>query len=140
MNDPLALHGGCHCGNLSLSFVPTHALAELPSRACMCTFCRPRRIRWTADPAGRVEISIGDARELSRYRFGTGTADFLICRRCGYVVAAVSDEVEPRAVINIDVLARADEFVSPTPKDFDTEDVESRRARRAANWTPAVVR
>ena len=58
------------------------APAELGSRACTCSFCAPRRIRWTSDPAGRIEVSAREA-ELSRYRFGTGTAVMLDCGTFG---------------------------------------------------------
>jgi hypothetical protein len=134
------LTGGCHCGNLLLRLRATRSPAELGARACACTFCAPRRLRWTSDPEGRVEIVVADEGELNRYRFGTETADFLICRRCGQVVAAVSDGPEPRAVINVDVLQRAGEFGEAVPRDFDDEEVEAKLARRARSWTPATIR
>mgnify|MGYP000146089187 CR=1 FL=1 len=137
MAEPV-LSGRCHCGNVALEFHPVRRPAELGARSCMCTFCRARRLRWTADPAGRVEIAVVDAGELARYRFGTGTADFLICRRCGQVVAALTaDEAEPRAVINVDFLAQAEAFPDAGERDFDAEDVAARQARRARYWTPA---
>lgn len=141
MNDDRAaplLRGRCHCGNLTLQFQPARPVAELGARACTCTFCAPRRARWTADPQGRVEIAISCAADLNRYRFGTGTAEFLICRRCGFVLAVLGDD-SPRAVINIDVLDRAAEFRDATSVDFDAESLDARLARRARSWTPATV-
>ncbi len=135
----MELNGRCHCGNLTVRLVATRGAAELPVRACTCSFCAPRRMRWTTDPAGSAEIVVADADELSRYRFGTGTADFLICRRCGYVVAAVSHTVPPHAVLNVDVLERASELSQAVAVDFEGEDVEQRLARRARAWTPVVV-
>jgi hypothetical protein len=140
MTEPSALSGRCHCGNLRLTLRPGRAPAELRARRCGCSFCRSRRLRWTSDPAGAVEITVAEPDELSRYRFGTGTADFLICRRCGQVVAALTaDEPAPRAVINVDALETpavvAD--VDATASDFDGEEVAARRARRARSWTPA---
>jgi len=134
------LGGRCHCGNLSVRLVATRDAGELPVRACACSFCAPRRLRWTTDASGTAEIVVADEHELSRYRFGTGTADFLICRRCGSVVAAVSHGEPMRAVVNVDVLERADELQSAVTVDFDAEDVDSRLARRARGWTPAAVR
>ena len=136
--DAMSLDGRCHCGNLTVRFHPTRPAAELGIRACTCTFCTPRRMRWTSDPAGRVEIAIAREADLSRYRFGTGTAEFLICRRCGYVVAAVGDG-DPRAVINVDVLDRAAEFREATQLNVDGETLDARLARRARGWTPAAV-
>jgi hypothetical protein len=133
-----AISGRCHCGNVSLTFHPTRDAAELGARTCVCTFCRARRLRWTSDPDGRATIVVADASELSRYRFGTGTADFLICRRCGQVAAALTaDEQAPRAVINVDFLDRADAFTDAGTRDFDAEDTQTRLARRAHHWTPA---
>lgn len=135
---PDLVAGRCHCGNLSLTFHPTRETAELGARTCMCTFCRARRLRWTSDAAGRVVIAVADAAGLSRYRFGTGTADFLICRRCGAVAAAVTtDEPEPRAVINVDFLDHPEAFPETGSRDFDGEDVAARQRRRAQHWTPA---
>lgn len=132
------LSGRCHCGNLSLTFRPVRGAAELRASACSCSFCRARRLRWTADPAGSVTITVTSPAELSRYRFGTSTADFLICRRCGQVAAALTtDEPAPRAVINIDFLAQAAEFAEAEDRDFDAEDLAARQARRARYWTPA---
>lgn len=133
------LSGRCHCGNLSLTLHATRGPAELGARTCLCTFCRGRRLRWTSDADGRVDIAVDDPAELSRYRFGTATADFLICRRCGQVAAAVTDEPDPRAVINVDILVHADDFPDGGHRDFDAEDLESRRTRRARHWTPARV-
>jgi catechol 2,3-dioxygenase-like lactoylglutathione lyase family enzyme len=140
-DEPTAqLRGGCHCGNIGVVFDAARPIAALGVRACTCTFCRPRHLRWTSDPEGLATITIVDAAKLCSYRFGTSTADFLICARCGQVVAAVSDDAEPRAVINVDVLARADELPAAEPRDFDGEDVATRLARRARSWMPAIVR
>jgi hypothetical protein len=121
-----------------MTFQPSKPPGELGARACQCTFCAPRRLRWTSDPAGRVDIVVAREAELSRYTFGTGTAACLVCRRCGFVLAAVCDH-SGRAVINIDVLDRAAEFRDATPTDLDGEAVDDRLARRARSWTPATV-
>lgn len=133
----VALSGRCHCGNLSLTFHSPREPAKIGARSCVCSFCRAKRLRWTSDPAGSAVITVADAGELSRYRFGTATADFLICRRCGQVAAALtSDDAVPRAVINVDTLDGADAFVDAGSRDFDAEDLAARQARRANNWTP----
>lgn len=133
------LVGRCHCGNLSLELETDREPAGLGARTCLCSFCRGRRLRWTADPDGRLRVRVADAAELSRYRFGTGTADFLICRRCGQVAAALTLDEPARAVVNVDFLARADEFVDQGTRDFDGEELDARRDRRARHWTPAQL-
>ena len=96
-------------------------------------------MRWTSDPEGSVQIRVDDVTLLNRYRFGTQTADFLICRRCGSLVAAVTRGEPQQAVVNIDVLERRDEFPQPVQKDFEGEAVEARVARRANGWMPASL-
>ena len=134
------LDGSCHCGNLTLALETARAPGDLPVRICGCTFCQRHRGRYTSDPAGHVTIRIGSDEQTSRYRFGLRLADFLICRTCGVFVAAYEPGAPGRAVININVLARADEVVgAPGSFAYDAEDAAARTARRAKNWTPATV-
>ena len=133
--------GGCHCGNLRLTLRLTQAPEAVRLRACGCSFCRANQTRTASDPAGKCEIWAADWREVSKYRFGTGTADFLICRRCGiYIGAACETPDGIRAVINTNCLEDRARFTgTPAPTDHDGETVENRMARRAANWTPTVI-
>ena len=79
---------------------------------------------------------------VENYRFGTRTCDFLICRRCGVFIAAVSEMTEgTRAVVNVNCLSDRERFTSPpVVHDFDAETVESRASRRAANWIRIIRR
>ena len=75
--------GGCHCGNLRLSLRLSQAPEDTRLRACGCSFCRAHNTRTTSDPHESVEIWAEDWSLVEPYRFGSGTAEFLICRRCG---------------------------------------------------------
>jgi hypothetical protein len=132
------LDGNCGCGVLTLLLETARTPAELPVRMCGCTFCLARTPHYTSDPAGHVTIKIADEAQVERYRFGLRLADFLICKRCDKFVAAVDSG---RAVVNLDVLARAAEFTAAPLKltIYDTEDVAARTARRAANWMPVTL-
>ena len=78
------------------------------------------------------------AQALVRYRFGLGTADFLLCARCGVYVACVIDGAF--ATVNVRALAEASRFTqAPRPNDWSGESADERRARRRATWTPASV-
>jgi hypothetical protein len=133
--------GGCHCGNLSLILRLTATPADIRLRACECSFCRGHATRTCSDPNGSVEISAADWSLVERYRFGTATADFLICRRCGIYIGAVSESPNgTRAVINTNCLeSRAAFTQSPVPIDHNGEAVGDRLTRRAANWTPTTI-
>ncbi len=133
--------GGCHCGNLVLHLRLSQAPEDTPLRACSCTFCRAHNTRTTSDPHGSVEIWAKDWSFVEPYRFGSRTAEFLICRRCGVYVGAVCETAAGiRAVINVNCLDDRAAFTrQPTPVDHEGEATVDRLARRAANWTPAKL-
>jgi hypothetical protein len=81
-----------------------------------------------SDPAGLLEISAEDWSLVEFYRFGMRTADFVICRRCGVFIAAISDlEIAPYAVVNVNCLDdRASFTASATMHEFQTETLEAR--------------
>ncbi len=115
--------------------------AENPIRSCACAFCRAHGTRTVSDPDGLVEISATDWELVEPYRFGSRTADYLVCRRCGVYVGAVCDTpVGLRAVINTNALTDRTAFSrAALAPDYDGEATEDRLARRARNWTPAVL-
>jgi hypothetical protein len=133
--------GGCHCGNLRLDLRLSQAPEDTRLRACGCSFCRAHNTCTTSDPHGSVEIWAEDWLLVERYRFGSGTAQFLICRRCGVYIGAVCETVAgTRAVINTNCLDDRAAFTrAPAPVDHDGETTEDRLARRITNWTPASL-
>jgi hypothetical protein len=133
--------GGCHCGNLRLNLRLTREPAEVRLRACGCSFCRAHNTRTASDPQGSVDIWAEDWTLVQSYRFGTGTAEFVICRRCGVYIGAIGESgAGARAVINTTCLDDRAAFTrEPAPVDHGGEATDDRLARRAANWTPATV-
>ena len=133
--------GGCHCGNIHARLRLTRPPEDTPIRACTCSFCRSHNPRMVSDPGGLFEFQADDWSLVERYRFGTRTCDFLICRRCGVFVAAVAEMTEGvRAVVNVNCLNDRARFTSaPTMHEFQGETIESRLSRRAANWMPAIL-
>ena len=134
--------GGCHCANIHVLLRLSKPPEDCPVRTCTCSFCRSHNPRMLADPAGMLEVSVDDWSLVELYRFGTRTADFLICRRCGVFIAAVSGlETTPSAVVNVNCLDDRGRFMTPaTMHEFQGEMLDARISRRAANWMPAVVR
>jgi hypothetical protein len=133
--------GGCHCGNLQVQVRLTRPPAENPVRSCACSFCRSHGTRTVSDPAGHADIRMRDGSLVERYRFGTLTADYLLCRRCGVYVGAVCETAAGlRAVINTLCLKDRAAFTQDAMRpDYDSEPTEARLIRRAANWMPAVL-
>ena len=133
--------GGCHCGNLRVRLSLTQAPSEVRLRACGCSFCGRHNTRTASDPLGALDIWAADWSQVQLYRFGTGTAEFVICRNCGVYIGAIGDSGSgTRAVLNTTCLDdRAAFSRDPTPTNHDGETTEDRLARRAANWTPVTI-
>jgi hypothetical protein len=73
-----------------------------------------------------------------RYRFGLGTADFLLCRNCGiYIGAAIESGNGRFGIINTHALSEipADLAVA-MPINYGSENTEGRVSRRGERWTP----
>jgi hypothetical protein len=126
---------------LRVSLRLAQAPAATPLRACACSFCRAHATRTVADPEGLFEVWADDWGMVERYRFGSRTADYLVCRRCGIYIGAVCEtDAGLRAVVNINSLAaRADFTQPPSAPDYDGETTSARLTRRAANWMPAAL-
>jgi hypothetical protein len=133
--------GGCHCGNIHVRLRLSKPPQDSPVRACACAFCRAHQTRTVADPAGLFELSADDWSLVERYRFGSRTADYVVCRRCGVYVAAVCEtSAGTRAVVNTNCLVDRAAFSQvPSVTDYDGETTEERLSRRAVRWMPAVV-
>jgi hypothetical protein len=137
----MRFHGRCHCGNIEATFETSQLPASVPLRECGCTFCRRHGAVAVTDPAGSVELWLHEPGEVSRYRFGLRTADFLVCRTCGVYVAAVcSIDGATYATLNANTLEDRAAFTQrPSPVSYDAETAAERLARRRRAWTPATV-
>jgi len=135
-----AYHGSCHCGSVKITLRTSKAADELGARSCQCTFCKAHGASWTSDPGGRLEITV-PREKLSRYTFGTGTAEFLICATCGVVPAVIwKDGERLLGVARVNCLEESELLLANTrPIDFDNETESKRLERRARGWTPASL-
>jgi hypothetical protein len=136
----MLIHGKCHCGNISFALTWESTPVEIPARACTCSFCSKHGGVWTADPAGALRIEIEDPARVSRYAFGTRTAEFHVCARCG-VVPVVTSRIDDRlyAVVSVSAFEGVDpELLRCGSANLDGEDTVSRLARRKRNWIGRV--
>ena len=136
----MLINGRCHCGNITLELDWEGNPPEIPARACGCSFCVKHGGIWTSHPKSRLAVAIRDASLVSKYAFGSGTATFYVCSRCGAVPLVTSD-IENRlyAVVNVNVFENVDpSWLHRAIANFEGEDVEARLARRRRNWIPDV--
>jgi hypothetical protein len=127
--------GQCHCGAIRVAFETEKPLAP---RACQCRFCRGHGARTVADPNGAARLTLGP--QALRYRFGTGTTDFLICGRCGVYVGAAADlDGQLYATLNLNAFDDPRLDLEGAPVCYDDEDATGKADRRRVKWTPARI-
>ena len=132
----MLIRGQCHCGNIAFSLTWEPDPAEIPARACGCSFCVKHGGVWTSKPDGTLTVKVGDPALVSKYAFGTRTAEFHTCTDCG-VVPVVTSLIDGRvyAVVNVNVFdSAAAALLKRTPTNFDGEGTDSRLERRKRNW------
>ena len=98
----MLIQGACHCSNIMFTLDWQPSPTEIPARACGCSFCTKHGGVWTSAPDGTLKIAVKQPALVSRYAFGTRTAEFHVCSRCG-VVPVVTSEIAGRlyAVVNV---------------------------------------
>jgi len=134
------IHGRCHCGNVTFDLHWAGDPARIPARACGCTFCTKHGGVWTSDAGSRLAVKVASEALVSRYEFGTRTATFHVCARCG-VPALVTSIIEDRvyAVVNVNCLENVDAArLDRASASFEGESIDARLARRKRNWIGEV--
>jgi hypothetical protein len=132
----MLIRGRCHCGNISFTLDWDPSPAEIPARACGCSFCTKHGGVWTSCPDGVLRVLVNDPAQASAYAFGTRTAEFHVCRTCGIVPVATS-RIEGRlyAVVSVNAFEDLDPSrIRRAPSSFEGESEEDRLARRRRNW------
>ena len=52
------IQGRCHCGNIAFSLTWPADRAEIPARACGCSFCLKHGGVWTSNPQGALDVTL----------------------------------------------------------------------------------
>ena len=136
----MKIEGGCHCENIRYILQWPETAKEIPVRECGCTFCRKHGGAWTSHRESVFEVTVEDQSLVSEYQFGTATAGFHVCSKCGVVTFVTSNmDGHLYAVVNTNTFDKSGQFsLSRSPTDFDGEEVSDRLARRKQNWIPNV--
>lgn len=73
-------HGSCHCGLVRYQVHKSEAISILVD--CDCSVCRRQGFIHTPVENDELEVVSGEE-TLSSYQFGSMTANYWFCRRCG---------------------------------------------------------
>jgi hypothetical protein len=136
----MLISGRCHCGNISFTLDWRPEPSEIPARACTCSFCAKHAGVWTSCPTGSLTASVKDPARVSRYEFGTKTAEFHVCTACG-AVPMVTSRIDGRlyAVVNVNAFDNVEQaLLRRAPATFVGEDEQARLSRRQRNWIADV--
>jgi hypothetical protein len=134
------IFGSCHCGNISFELTWEPEPTQIPARACTCSFCTKHGGVWTSCPTGSLKVRLQKPSLVSKYSFGTKTAEFHICLSCG-IVPVVTSRIAGRlyAVVSVNAFENVDQsLLRRASASFDAEDEGARLGRRARNWVPTV--
>jgi hypothetical protein len=136
----MLISGRCHCGNIAFTLDWKPDPSDIPARACTCTFCTRHGGVWTSCPTGSLTVMVQHPEQVSRYAFGTRTADFHICTRCGVVPVATSRiDGHLYAVVNVNTFENVEpSMLRRSSATLDEETGEERLARRQRNWIAQV--
>lgn len=130
--------GGCHCGALRFELATRLALRDLAPRACDCDHCTRHAAAWVSDPQGHAHIRGSSA--ASRYRQGSAQAEFLLCPKCGVLVAVAARIGEAmRCALNRNAFDGRMELPAGTAASPQHLAPEEKRERWAGLWTPATL-
>ncbi len=77
---------------------------------------------------------------VQRYRFGTKTADFVFCRKCG-VMPFVLSKIEGKTFAGVNINTSDKEYNTNHIKrvSFSGESIEERMERRKRSWIGRVT-
>lgn len=129
--------GTCHCDNIRYTLCTDKSPKDITLRICRCDFCLRHRPRYWSDPEGNLDIAIREPQNIQRYRFGHGTADFVLCRNCGVFAFAITATGSGySAVANLNLALKKDDALPEAFIEALTETEDERNRRRSRNWTP----
>jgi hypothetical protein len=134
------LGGSCHCGNVEFTLVTNKEVDSFVPRRCSCSMCRRHGASYISDPKARLVLRYRDRSQLSLYRVGHRTAQWVICSRCGALTVVLCEiEGQLRAVVRVQSMV---EHSFPQPEvvmNFESESVQERLQRRAKTWIGSVT-
>ena len=122
--DQVTHRGGCHCGAVAFE---VDAPARVTVSECNCSVCRMTGFLHLIVPRAHFRLLRG-AEALSEYRFNTGAAQHLFCRRCGVKSFYVPRSNPDGYSVNLRCLDQST-LAEVTIEPFDDNDREAAEAK-----------
>jgi len=115
--------GGCHCGTVRFQVM---APAAITASRCNCSICSMTGFLHLIVPATEFQL-LTDKDAIGEYRFNTGTAQHLFCKKCGVKSFYVPRSNPDGYSININCLDPGT-VVSVDTEEFDGQNWEQNAA------------
>jgi hypothetical protein len=139
LSNASVFRGGCHCGQLRVAFSTALDPASITPRACDCSFCQKHGAAYVSDPAGQLSVIMQSSDALRRYQQGSNTAEFLLCNRCGVLVAVVFEHnARIYGAVNAPSLEGSTGFGRAVPASPQLLARDEKVARWSQLWVPDV--
>jgi hypothetical protein len=136
----MLITGKCHCANITFALDWQPDPEVIAARECTCSFCTKHGGVWTSCPTGSLKVTVRDPSLVTKYAFGTRTAQFHVCSRCG-VVPVVTSQIDGHlyAVVSVNAFENVEpSLLRHASATFEGEDEAARLKRRTKNWIPNV--
>ena len=133
------LNGECRCRNVLVRVELAREPSDYQPRVCDCDFCVGFGAAYLSDPEGSLTIHIMDAGATEQVRQGNEIADFLVCRTCGVLVAALhEDGGQSFGAVNAWVVGEPGTFGPELPVSPKKLAADEKTARWKRLWFPRV--
>ncbi len=141
MSGNFEISGRCHCGNIGYTLQSPIPKTELPIRGCDCSFCSKQGATYTSHPQGKLRVKIADGASTQWYRYGSETAEVLLCTICG-VFPLITCDIDDHlyAVLNANSINGL--HIDPGKLSVvqrETLSLVEMLEKRQENWIPEVV-
>jgi hypothetical protein len=122
----------CSCKNIQIDWdvEPQDFLA----RSCSCSYCRENAGEYLSDSNSIFSYKINNPADHIVVQHGHNTADFHECKNCGTAFVSCQIDGDEYGVINAKVMGLKDYAIDPVLKEYSTETISVRLARRKKNW------
>ena len=122
----------CSCKNIQIEWDTQSR--DFLARSCSCSYCRENGGEYVSDPKSSFSFKVTDPASHMVAQHGHKTADFHECKNCGTAFVSCSVDGDSYGIINAKVMGLKGYSIEPVLKNYSSETVEERLARRMTNW------